>query len=332
MLETSLDTLFLPRHKQVIRGLLSSAAAKEGDLQAAERWLAPCDTRSDDLETDSAYRNARAYIDTIRTDYRAVLAVLGSTDDEVPIMDARDPVCAVLRANALEKLGNVDAATASLRARMGKESASGRLVIEEFVAKNPQLRLCPASLPAALQAHNASAAQSAASGAGGGIGGIFFYVGIALLILTVVLMVGGAAPGVAALFVTGFHDPATVLAELGAALGGALVMGIGTGITGVIFTLLGAGLRNAGKKAAYLRAHGVRAKGVIQSLNPTGTTINDVPMMEVVISVRPTDAAPYEARVKQLMQPALMMQLGPGREVPLRVHPTNPQEVMLELA
>ena len=144
-------------------------------------------------------------------------------------------------------------------------------------------------------------------------------------------MIGGAAPGVAALFVTGFHDPGTVLAELGAALGGALVMGIGTGITGVIFTLLGAGLRNAGKKAAYLRAHGVRAKGVIQSLNATGTTINDVPMMELVISVRPANAAPYDAKVRQLMQPALMMQLGPGREVPLRVHPTNPQEVMLEL-
>lgn len=332
ILETSLDTLFLPRHKQVIRGLLASAAAKEGDMQAAERWLGPCDARSEDLESDSAWRNARAYLDTIKGDYRAVVAVLGARDDEIPIMDARDPVCAVLRANALEKLGDVQAAVDALRTRMGKENAAGRHVIEEFVAKNPQLHLCPQSLPVATAAHTEVAAQEAASGAGGGVGSLLFFIGLGLLVLTAVLFLGGLVPVIGAVIVQRTTDPSIVLVELLGGAGLGLTMGIGPGIAGVIMTLIGFGLRRSAQDAAYLRRHGIRMRGVIQGIEATGTSINDVPLVKVKVMVKPQDRSPYEASFQQLLSPQLASVMQPGREVPLRVHPQQPEKILLELA
>jgi hypothetical protein len=100
MFESALDACTLPRHKQIMRGYLARSAARQGDLSAAEQWLTPCDRMSDDLETDSAYRFSRAFIDTARGNYNAVLHVLGASPKQVPLMDAVDAVCVVLRANA----------------------------------------------------------------------------------------------------------------------------------------------------------------------------------------------------------------------------------------
>jgi hypothetical protein len=133
--------------------MLATAAAKDGDLHAAEQWLAPCDPFASDIEADSAYRQARAYLDTVRHDYRAVIEILGGRDDEIPIIDARDAVCAVLRANAHERLGDTQAAVAALRARMGNESAQGRMAMEQFIAKNAEFSLCPLSMPEAVRGH-----------------------------------------------------------------------------------------------------------------------------------------------------------------------------------
>jgi hypothetical protein len=327
LLETSLDVLFLPRHKQVVRCLLASAAAKDGDAVAAERWIAPCDARSDDLESDSAWRVCRAYIDTARHDFRAVLGVLGAVDDQVPIADSRDPVAAVLRANALERSGDVNAAVAALRARMRSENATGRMVIEEFVRMNPQLQLCPQSLPAALAGHTQQAAKVAESGAGGGVGLILMVVGGGLLLLG--LGLGVASVGSAVLFEIG-SGQFTAGPILGA-LGGAVGMALGPGLAGIIMTPLGYALWRGAKEAAYLRTHGLSARGVVRGIAPTGTTINNVPMMRVTVTVMRDDVAPYEASFKQLMGPGMAVQMQPGVQVPLRVHPQKPDKILLEL-
>ncbi|MDQ3037263.1 MAG: hypothetical protein M3Y87_33020 [Myxococcota bacterium] len=327
LLETSLDALFLPRHKQVVRCLLATAAAKEGDAAAAERWIAPCDTRSDDLESDSAWRVCRAYIDTARHDFRAVLALLGAVDDQVPIADSRDPIAAVLRANALERSGDAAAAVAALRARMQNESAVGRRVIEEFVRLNPQLQLCPQSLPAALQGHTQQAAKVAESGAGGGVGTLLMVIGGGLIVLA--LGIAGAVIGSAVLFAMNAGGPLTagpIIGSLGAAIGAA----IGPGIAGLVMTPIGLALRRGAKEAAFLRQHGISARGVVRGIAPTGTTINDVPMMRVSVTVMRDGAAPYEASFSQLMPPGLMVQMQPGTQLPLRVHPHKPEKILLE--
>ncbi len=330
ILETSLDTLFLPRHKQVLRCELARAAAKEGDAAAAERWISPCNPRSDDLQSDSAFRLARSYIDTCRHDWRAVIAVLGGEDEAVPIDDSRDAICAVLRANALERAGDVPAAIRALATRMGRESAEGRHAIEAFVRSAPELALCPVSLPQALAQHSAVAAKAAEAGAGGGIGTIFFFVGIGILGLGVVMGLAGFVP----IVVAGFsftHDVGALLGVLGGAVGAGVVMAIGPLIMGGVFTAVGHVLRKGAKNASFLRQHGVRARGRVLGMEPTGTTINDVPMMRVRVTVLRDDAAPYESAFSQLMQPHVAAHLAIGREVPLRVHPTKPDEIMLEM-
>jgi hypothetical protein len=120
MFESALDAFSLPRHRQTMRCYLARAAAKMGDMAGAEEWLRPCDARSDDLESDSEYRFSRAMIDTFRGNYQQVLQVLGPSNAEVPIQDAMDDVCAMFRANAWEKLGQVPAAVGILRERMSR--------------------------------------------------------------------------------------------------------------------------------------------------------------------------------------------------------------------
>ena len=118
MFESALDVCMLPRHKQIMRGYLTRCAARQGDLAAAEQWLLPCDRQSDDLETDSAYRFSRAFIDTARGNFNGVLHVLGSGPKDVPLMDAVDAVCAVLRANAWERVGSYKPQSAQLTEQM----------------------------------------------------------------------------------------------------------------------------------------------------------------------------------------------------------------------
>lgn len=309
LLETSLDVLYLPRHKQVLRCMLATAAAKDRDLQAAEQWLAPCDPRAADLESDSAYRHARAFIDTFRGNFRAVIEILGHRDDDIPIIDARDAVCAVLRANALEKLGDPAAAIEALRARMGKENAQGRLAMEQVIAINPELALCPRSFPEASRAHTEHAAEAAAGSAGGTFGLILAGVGSFMLVL-------------AAILVTVL--PSTNLFE-------AIIPGLGPGIGGIVLLSIGLKLRATAREAGFLRRHGIPAQGVIVAMSPTGTRINNVPVMEVQVTVKRPDRDPYQASFRQLLPPQTIAQLQPGVEISLRVHPDKPDKIVAEM-
>jgi hypothetical protein len=145
MFESALDVCALPRQKQIMRGYLSRCAARQGDLAAAEQWLLPCDRQSDDLETDSAYRFSRAFIDTARGNYNGVLHVLGSGTKDVPLMDAVDAVCAVLRSNAWERVGQLQTAVALLSEQM-QSGAQDRLAIGKIVVKVSRLGALPAEL------------------------------------------------------------------------------------------------------------------------------------------------------------------------------------------
>ncbi|NVB43144.1 hypothetical protein G6O69_35300 [Pseudenhygromyxa sp. WMMC2535] len=309
ILETSLEVLYLPRHKQVLRATLATAAAKERDLQAAEAWLAPCDPRSDDLESDSAYRAARAFIDTLRGDYENVLAVLGAADDQIPIHDARDPVCAVLRANALERRGDIEGAVAALSARMGKESANGRVAMEAFVQRYPALSLCPLSLPQATALHTERAVALASRSTGAGTGNVLYGLGLLMLVPTGICLVGGLFLGWA----------------------GAIPAGLSIGFTGLLLAGMGKGLRKSGEQAVYLRRHGLPARGRLEQIETTGTEINGVPLMALTVTITRDDQAPYQASFRQLVPSGLQGQLQPGVELPLRVHPDKPGEVMLEM-
>lgn len=332
MLETTLDVVTLPRHVQVLSCLLASASAKEGDVASAEQWLAPCNPRATDIESDSAFRVARAFVDTVRGDFTAVIHCLGPHDDGYPIADTWDPTCAVLRANALERLGDLNGAIASLRSRMSKESASGRATMESIIRLHPQLQLCPQSFAAASQGHAQVAAQSVASQSGGGVGSIFYFVGLAILAFGVLLTLGLSIP----FMIGGFLVPG------GGTEGG--LAGIGTGLfsggmafittvpLGAIFAFIGYKFRQKAKRAAWLRVNGISAQGRVRGISPTGMVINNVPMVRVEIEVVHPHAAPYVASFEQLYSMQLQMSVQPGATVPIRVHPQQPGEIILESA
>lgn len=322
VLETALDTLELPRHRQVLRGMLSRNAVREGDAMAAERWLAPCDARSDDLASDSSYRVSRALIDTARGDYRAVIALLGPTEQHVPIDDTMDSSAAVLRANALEKSGDLNGAVQVLQTRMAKAGPTGRAAIEAFIRLTPTLQLCAQSFARATSAHTERAAGNA--GRGSMIfGGIFLVAGIGMLVLGLgMAVVMGGGSFVAALAAGGGAGSA-----LPGLLGGIFGMLAGPGLAGVIFVIIGGFAFRNGRNAAELRRVGILVYGNVTAVQTTGVRINKVPVYAITVRVERDGMAPYDANFRVTGMPAGM---AVGARVPLRVHPQKPEMVQLE--
>jgi hypothetical protein len=318
MLEGALDVVSLPRHRQILRGFLGRAAVRSGDLAAAEAWLKPCDPQSDDLQMDSAWRFTRAFIDTARGDFQSVLRVLGQGPQDVPIEDASDDVCATFRANAWEKLGRPDTAVMLLRERMSVGGGSGRQTIQRVCELYADWHLCTMSYPQAAAGYAAVAGQHAARRASGGIHVVFVPLGLLMLIGGVICL------AILPLGIAGILD-----------LDGGGYLGLGiTGATlafmGVVFFGIGITMKKSAEKAAWLRVHGIATTGRIQSVSPTGLSINDVPQVVFTVLVELPDRPPYQAHVKALMSGGIGRLAG-GGSVPLRVHPQNPNEVLIEL-
>jgi hypothetical protein len=317
MYESALDVLTLPRHRQTIRGYLARNAARRGDVQAAEAWLAPCDTRSDDLGTDSAYRFSRAFIDTVSGNWNGVIAVLGAGPDDVPIMDAMDPVCAVLRANAWERLGQIQTATDLLINYMSRGGASGRQTVTKIVELYKDLGLCQGSYLQANASHSAVAGKAAAARASGGIHTVFVPLGAVFLVIGLVGTVALIAD------TAGLELPVSLPSG---------VSGIGVTflIMGLVFFLIGRGMAKAAARAAWLRANGISAKGQVVNIAPTGMRINGVPQVRFDLMVQVEGRAPFQASTKMLVNPAMLGQFGPGSSIPVRVDPRDPSNILIE--
>ncbi len=327
MFESSLEVFTLPRHRQMMRGALARFAALEGDLEAAERWLAPCNPRSQDLQADTAYRISRATIDTAKNDFNAVIQTLGQDLQQVPILDAMEAIAVVLRANAWERLGQVQAASQQLTQYMSAGGVGGRRaltsVTEAFARSNWQL--APGAFQAASATYTQAAGKAAAMGAGGIVGKIFYWIGL-LNLIGGVLMTLGAIIFVVVAYVA---MPSLQMAVPG--------VGMGVGITGVtllimgaVFFMVGRGFVNSAAKAQRLRTEGIEAQGQVVSVQPTGMSVNNVPQVAITITVQMPNQAPYQATTKMLLQPMALAQLAPGTAVAVRVDPKNPQEILIE--
>jgi len=142
-LEAALEVARSPRARQILYAFLARSAARVGAVQAAEAWLAPCDARAQNLEMDTSYRVARAYVSTAKGDHQTALDVLGPELGAVPIQDTTECFASVLRANALEHIHGVDVAIAEVQ--RGCERGSF-LIAAACVYNNPTLNLCPQSL------------------------------------------------------------------------------------------------------------------------------------------------------------------------------------------
>lgn len=148
LLESALDALRDPTQKQVIRCNLARSSARVGDMQSAQVWFAACDPRSADLQSDTAYRVTYASLATWHGDFRSVLAALGPTPSSVPVALPSRLQAGVLRANAIERSGDLHGAVAQLVAE-ARALPGGREAIPEIVEASPHLQLCPQSAPLA---------------------------------------------------------------------------------------------------------------------------------------------------------------------------------------
>jgi hypothetical protein len=309
MLESASECLTLPRHKQVMWAYLARAAVRSGDAQAAQDWLSQCNPRSDDLESDSAYRMAAALVHTARHEYPQVLAALGAGPNDIPIHDAMDDACAVLRANAHERMGNLPAAVAVLGDRMNK-GAEARMTVEKSIQAMSYLQVCPQSFAMALGQHTAQAAGSAGAQVTGGAHKILLGMGILFAVIGGLLIIGGII----------------------AAATGSMEALPGLGLTGIIFVPTGLGLtfwgRNMQKQAAeaaWLRVNGLRARARITGVQGTGLEVNGVPQILISMQVMMEGRAPFVASAKRMGAGVPI-----GAEVAVRVHPQDQSKVIIE--
>jgi hypothetical protein len=232
--------------------------------------------------------------------------------NDVPIMDAMDPACAVLRANAHEKMGNVPAAMEALRRSLSTENASGRISMEKFRGLFAHLRLCEQSFGASTLQHTAVASQKAAMRAGGGIHLVFLPIAVLMGLGSIGCLAG------AVLALVGVLD-GEVAAGCGIALLTLLPLTLVFGIVGLV-------LRKSAQRAAYLRTHGIQGQARVVGLAPTGMRINGVPQMQIQLMVELPGRAPYQAATKMLGAVVPV-----GAQVPVRADPRNPSDVLIEV-
>jgi hypothetical protein len=322
LFESALEVFSLPRHRQMMLGYLSRCACRAGDLDAAQRWLTQCDARSDDLAMDSAYRFSWAFIDTARSNFPGVIAALGQQFDEIPIQDALDGSACALRANALEKLGNLPGATQELRTGFAR-SPMLRAAIEKFIEVHPSFALCPHSLQQARAGHTHVAASVAAERAGGGrvFAWVFLIVGGLELTVAAVLGAIELAPLLGFELFGGAPTSNDPLPFISLLLGGMGLLFFGVGL----FAFL------VGRNARRLRTSGIRAQARVLAVLPTSMSVNDMPLVKLQVSIELPGQAPYTAESKMVIHGALLVRAIPGASVPVRVDPKKPNKFILEL-
>jgi hypothetical protein len=170
VIETALDMLQDPGHRQILRGTLFGRALRSGDIAAAERWLAGCDPAPAYLSLDSDYRTSLAMLEIANGRWERVLAAVGERSDEVPFVRASACSAALYRAHALEELGRSEQALGEyMRAAklaephldvMLKNGEWCRLC-QKLRARAPAIAVPPAAPPPAPPAYGASPVEAA---------------------------------------------------------------------------------------------------------------------------------------------------------------------------
>ena len=146
--ESTLEASHGPRQRQFSRGSLCRLSVNDGDLAAAMQWLRPCDPQASDLCSDSTYRLSYSFVATVQGQFDNVLQALGQTAEELPWFFSLRLLATAVRANAIERRGDVAGAVDQLRklAAAAPEAAS---VVPAICKANPALDLCPQSVPLA---------------------------------------------------------------------------------------------------------------------------------------------------------------------------------------
>jgi hypothetical protein len=301
IIEATLPLLHDPRHRQITLGLGARNAAVLHDFATADRYLAQLDPRSDDLQVDTNYRFTTAYVALTRNDHRTALHVLGMEIDDVPISDAYDTVCGVLRAHAHEAAGQHELACTQL---MKLAASPDRLArVQDIARSNKSLQLVPHSLPVVAERVRQLFQNVVVTRSGINLKGIFI-----LPILGIAAAAGGEALASA------------VGPPLGEWLPGLLI-----GAFVVFSTVFALRLVLRGPmQRKRLAQSGVPGTAQLLVVEQTGTRVNDQPMVRLRMLVELPNRAPYTVLHNEVVPLIRLSQLVPGSTVGVRVDANDP--------
>ena len=302
LLETTLPHLQDARHQQTALGLLARTLAILGDRGGATARIAQLDPYSEDLQVDTNYRFTVAYVASLRDDPQAALQVLGWQIDDVPISDAYDHVCGVLRAHAHERQGRLELAQEQL-ARLAPTPA-GIASLESIVKANqPMLNLCPQSLAGARERIRQQNENVVLTRSGISVGSL---VAVPLIGSFVAIgLAGGAAE---------MLDPPWDGIVPGIVIG-LLVLGT----LAMVFRTI---MRGPAQRSRLAQI-GVSGTAKLLEITQTGTRVNNQPLIKLRLLVSLPDRPPYTAVHHEIIPMVRLSQLVPGRDVPVRVDPND---------
>jgi hypothetical protein len=146
VLETAAELLPNGADCQVMCARLSRAASNAGELDAAERWLERCDPRSSSIEADTEYRISHARLQLARANYLGVFQGLGLRDGLVPIHSRGRMIAAIYRAEAYERLNDLQSAVGELLVQARRSSTRLRTLTEgRFCQRSLELAVVTAA-------------------------------------------------------------------------------------------------------------------------------------------------------------------------------------------
>lgn len=312
VLETAIEVLAAPPHRYQLRAALTRDAVRHGDLASAEAWLAGCDPRSYDIFADSDYRTAAAYIATARGDWASVFRLVGQRDGDIPLAHPSRRMLELLRANALERTGQLPAALQQMRSIAEREDLEDLLKIQRL---NTALNLCPESIGALVREKNNQDSPAAAAPAKPRL---VSPIAIPFVLVGLGMIVAGFMADPKART----DDDMMSLNLFFWMMGGFFFL---SGVTSGAMIRAFAG--KAGLTASADTSGWKRAAGRIVSVQSTGWTINDKPQLAVRLQIFNEALPVYEIDTKICVPPHQVDELKPGITLTVRVDPQNPQNV-----
>ena len=119
----------------------------------------------------------------------------------------------------------------------------------------------------------------------------------------------------------------TVLVVVLICLGTVVTLVFTVGITWLAIVLI----RKAMGPNRGILQNGIPAKAKIVGVQQTGVMVNYQPQVAFVLEVTPPSGVPYQAQTKAVIPMVNIPQFQPGVEVPVKIHPTDPSQVVMDV-
>ncbi len=76
---------------------------------------------------------------------------------------------------------------------------------------------------------------------------------------------------------------------------------------------------------------GIPAQAKIVGVRQTGVMLNNQPQIAFDLEVHPPGGMPYQAQAKAVIPMINIPQFQPGAEVPVKIHPSDPTQVVMDI-